>query len=111
MQEEFDDLCAVAVQVPLQIYDGAIPAAPDGLFIQEFSRQTFAAQNFGMHLGDQHFLIVGTVENPYPSALRQVARGAPKKIVLQLGGAGMLEAEYLTTLRIDSRHHVLYRTV
>jgi hypothetical protein len=27
--------------------------------------------------------------------------------VLQFGGAGMFEAEYLAALRIDPRHHVL----
>ena len=41
---------------------------------------------------------------PILSALRQIARGAPKKIMMQFGGARMLEAEYLATLRVDPRH-------
>ena len=48
---------------------------------------------------------------PILPALRQIARGAPEKIVLQLGGAGMLEAEHLAALRIDPGHHVPDRAV
>ena len=44
---------------------------------------------------------------PIRPAFRQIARGAPEKIVLQFGGAGMLEAEHLAALRIDPGHHVL----
>ena len=36
---------------------------------------------------------------------------APQEVVLQLGRAGMLEAEDLAALRIDARHHVLDRAV
>ena len=64
-----------------------------------------------MHPGDQHLLVVGTVENTDLSALGQVAGGAPEKIVLQFDGAGMLEAEYLATLRVDSGHDMLDRAV
>jgi len=31
----------------------------------------------------------------------------PEKNVLQFGGAGMFEAEYLATLWVDPRHHML----
>ena len=37
--------------------------------------------------------------------------GAPEEIVLQLGCARMLEAEYLAALRIDAGHDVLDRAV
>ena len=69
-------------------------------------REPFAAENLGMHADDQHFLVVGPVEDADPPALRQVARGAPEKIVLQFGGAGMFEAEHLAALRIDAGHHM-----
>ena len=59
-----------------------------------------------MHADDQHFLVVGSVEDADPPAFRQIARGAPEKIVLQFGGAGMFEAEYLAALRIDPGHDV-----
>ena len=59
-----------------------------------------------MHADDQHFLVVGSVEDADAPAFRQIARGAPEKIVLQFGGAGMLEAEYLAALRVDPGHHV-----
>jgi hypothetical protein len=64
-----------------------------------------------MYPGNQHFLVVGAVENADSSALGQIARGAPKKIVLQFSRARMLEAEYLAALRVDPRHDVLDRPV
>ena len=69
-------------------------------------RDPFAAENLGMHAGDQHLLVIGSVEDADPPAFRQIARGAPQKIVLQFGRAGMLEAEHLTSLRVDPGHHV-----
>ena len=69
-------------------------------------REPFAAENLGMHADDQHLLVIGSVEDADPPAFRQIARGAPEKIVLQFGGAGMLEAEDLAALRIDPGHHM-----
>ena len=57
-----------------------------------------------MDPGDEHFLIIGTVENADASALGQVAGGSPQKVVLQLLRAGVLKAEYLAALRIHARH-------
>ena len=56
---------------------------------------------------DQHLLIVGSVEDADPPAFREITGGTPEKIVLQFGGAGVLEAEYLAALRVDPGHHVL----
>ena len=83
-----------------------IPVVPKCLPVGRRVRDPLAAENFGMHAGNQHLLIVRPVENADLATLRQVAGGAPKKIMLQLGGAGMLEAEDLATLRIDPGHHV-----
>jgi hypothetical protein len=63
-------------------------------------------QELGVNADDQHLLVVGPVEDADPAALRQVARGAPEEVVLQLGGAGVLEAEHLAALRIDPGHDV-----
>ena len=60
-----------------------------------------------MHADDQHFLVIGSVEDADPPAFRQIAGGAPEKIVFQFGGAGMFEAEHLAALRVDPGHHVL----
>ena len=59
-----------------------------------------------MHADDQHLLVIGSVEDADPPAFRQIARGAPEKIVFQFGGAGMFEAEHLAALGIDPGHHV-----
>jgi hypothetical protein len=64
------------------------------------------AKNFGVHSNDQDIFIIGPVEDANPTALWQVATGAPQKIVLQLDGARMFETEDLTALRIDPRHYV-----
>jgi hypothetical protein len=76
-------------------------------FVERGVGEPFAAENLRMDAGDQHLLIVGPVEDADPAPFRQIAGGAPEKIVLQFGGAGMFEAEYLTTLWVDPRHHML----
>ncbi len=55
---------------------------------------------------DEHFLIVGAIEDADPSAFRQTARRTPEKIMVQFLRTGMLEAEHLAALGIDPRHHV-----
>ena len=60
-----------------------------------------------MHAHDQHFLVIGAVEDADAPAFRQAARGAPEKIVRQFLGAGMFEAEDLAALRIDAGHDML----
>ena len=97
----------LCVQMSLQIHDGAIAVVPERLLVERRVREPFAAQNFRMHADDQHLLVIGSVEDADPPAFRQIAGGAPEKIVLQFRGAGMLEAEYLAALRIDAGHHVL----
>jgi len=60
-----------------------------------------------MYSDDQHFPVVGSVEDTDPPALREITSGAPEKIVLQFGRAWMFEAEDLAALRIDTGHNVL----
>ncbi len=59
-----------------------------------------------MHADDQHLLVIGAVEDADPPAFRQIARGAPEKIVFQFCGAGMFETEYLAALGVDPGHHM-----
>jgi hypothetical protein len=68
-------------------------AAPEILVVMGGVREPLDLQNLWVHAGDQHFLVVGAVEDADPSAFRQVARGAPEKVVFQFGGAGVLETE------------------
>jgi len=44
-----------------------------------------------MHANDQHFLVIGTIEDADAPAFGQAARRAPEKIVFQLLGAGLFE--------------------
>src|SRR5664279_694135 len=59
-----------------------------------------------MHSNDQYFLVVRTIEDTDPSAFGKAAGRTPEKIMLQLFGARLFEAENLTALRIDPRHDV-----
>ena len=64
-----------------------------------------------MHTHDQHLLVIGSIKDADPSPFRKIACGAPEKIVLQFGGAGMFETEDLTALRVDPGHHMPDGTV
>src|SRR5579863_4499000 len=88
VEEELDDASAVGVKVFLKIDNRTIPIVPDCLVIMRSVRDALAEQNFGMHAGNQDFLVVGPVEDADPPAFRKVAGGAPEKIVLQFTGAG-----------------------
>jgi len=59
-----------------------------------------------MQANDQHFLVIGTIENSDLPALGKTACGAPEKIMFQLVGARLLETEDLAALRIDPGHDV-----
>ena len=77
------------IRVPLrcrwffQVHDGAIAFLPDGLLVEQLVRQLLAAQNLRMHAHDQHFLVIGAVEDADAAAFRQAAGGAPEEIVFQ----------------------------
>src|SRR5579863_7522703 len=106
MEEELDDASAVNVKVFLKIHNRTIPIVPDFLVIVRSVWDALADQNFGMHAGNQNFLVIGQVEDANPPAFGKVAGSEPEKIVLQFTGAGMLEAEHLAALRINPRHDV-----
>ena len=59
-----------------------------------------------MHANDQHFLIVGTIEDADPSAFRKAACRAPEKIMFQFFGAWLFETENFAAFGIDPRHDV-----
>jgi len=59
-----------------------------------------------MHANDQHFFVIGTIEDADPSAFGKAARCAPEKIMFQFLGARLLETENVAALGVDSRHDV-----
>ena len=64
-----------------------------------------------MDAHDERLLVIGPVEDAYPAAFRQAPRVAPQKVVIQLFVGRLLEAEYLASLRVQARHHVLDHAV
>src|ERR1700733_7868190 len=80
---------------------------PDRLTVMRRAGEAFAEENFPVDADDQHFFVIRPVEDSDPPALRQIARGAPEKIMLQFGRAWMFEAEHLAALRVAPGHNVL----
>ena len=64
-----------------------------------------------MHPHDQHFLVIGTIEDADLPALGQPARRAPQKVMLQFFGTGLLETVRPAVLRIETGHDVAHRAV
>ena len=74
--------------------------------VAQLFRKPLAAENLRMHPNDQHFLVIGTIEDADLPAFGKPARRAPEKIVFQLLGARLFETENLAALRIDPGHDV-----
>src|ERR1700733_7759946 len=59
-----------------------------------------------MDPNNQHFLVIGTVEDSDPAAFGKATRSPPEKIMFKLIGTGLLEAEHFAAFRIDTGHNV-----
>src|ERR1039457_1411674 len=106
VEKYFDDPRSVAIQVALQVHDGAIALLPDGFRVAQLFRKPLAEENLRMHPHNQHLFVIGTIEDADLPAFRKPAGGAPENIVFQLSGAGLFETENLAALRIDPAHDV-----
>jgi hypothetical protein len=106
VKEEFDDLGAVTVEMLFQVHDGTISLPPDGFLVAQFFRKPLTAQNFRMHPNDEHFLVIGTIEDADLPAFGKPPCCAPEKIMFQLVGARLFETENLAASRIDPGHDV-----
>src|ERR1035437_1365082 len=111
VEEYFDGPRSVAIKVALQVHDGVIPLLPDGFLIAQLFRKPLSEEHLRMHPNNQHFLVIGTVEDADPSARRQTAGRAPEKIMLQFFCARMLETVDFTALRVDARQDVADRAI
>ena len=90
MQEELDDPGAIAVKVVLQVHDGTIPVAPDGLLAEQFFWESLGIQNFLVHANDQHLLVVRAIEDADAAPFGQLPRRVPQEVVVQfLGDSGV----------------------
>src|SRR5664279_2898 len=73
VEKEFDDPGAVDPEMSFQVDDRPIPLLPDAVRVGRNIGQAFAAQNLRVNARDQHFLVVGAVEDADAPALRQIA--------------------------------------
>jgi hypothetical protein len=106
MQKDLDDLRAITMKVLLQVRDGFIPLLPNVLPVAQLRGKSLAAENLRMHSDDQHFLVIGTVEDADAAALRKPARRAPEKVMFEFFSARLFEAEDFAALRIHAGHDV-----
>ncbi len=106
VEEDLDDPGSIAVEMLLQINDGTIPLLPNGPLIDQLVRKALAAKNFRVHPNDEDFLIVGSIEDADSPPFRQMASGAPEKIVLQFLGTRLFETEDFAALRVNAGHYV-----
>src|SRR5208282_1177011 len=83
MKKNLDGPCPIAIEMALQVDDGAIPLLPDVLLVEQFRRKTLVAQELGMHTGHQHFLVIRTIEDTDPATLGELRGRTPEKIMLQ----------------------------
>ena len=82
VEEELQHHRAVASEILLERRNILESFAPDGLRHQ-FRRNLLLRQNFRMHAYDQHFLIVGAVEDADASAFGKPSRRAPHEVVIE----------------------------
>src|SRR6476469_4954054 len=99
MEKELPDHHAIPRKVLLEVANVFKAFLPDFLS-DHFWRQVLFLQEFLMHADHQDFFVIRAVEDADLSALRQLLRGAPKKIMVQFFGGGLLEARYFAGLRI-----------
>src|SRR6185503_14192299 len=93
-------------QMCLEIDDGLKTFLPDCLGIQQCRWEIFVAQDLRMHSDDKYFFVVRPVENSNPAAFWKAPCRSPQEVVIQFLGAGVFETENLTSLRIDTGHHM-----
>jgi hypothetical protein len=105
IKEELDRHDAVARDVALERGDVLETLAPDILGYQSIW-YLLPGEEFRMDAYDEHFLIIGTVEDTDASALGQTHGGSPHEFVIEFLRARRLERVHGDALRINPRHHM-----
>ena len=105
VQEQLDDMEALVDKVALPIVDLAVAALPD-VALARGRRQLLAVEDLIVDTDDEHFLVVGAVEDADLAASRKASCGTPEVVVVELLGRGLLERVDAHALRIDAAHHV-----
>src|SRR4029453_9762435 len=107
VQEELPDEHAVAREILLDVADVLESMLPQLFVVQERCRHFLSREELRVDSNDDHFLVIGAVEDANPAALRQHAETTPQAIVVEIVRGGDAKGVHLTPLWIDARHHVL----
>src|SRR3954453_15326841 len=110
VQEELDDLGAVAVEVALERVDVLVASLPDPRGVRPVG-QPLQRKPLGVHAQRDDLLVVRAVEDPDPPALGRGLHDPPQERVVELLRGRLLEADDLHALRVDARHHMADRAV
>jgi hypothetical protein len=86
----------------LEVHDRLVAPLPEAAVVERLFGQALRVQDLLVHADDQHFLVVGPVEDPDASTFGQTARGTPQEVVIEIFGARVLETEHLASLRIHA---------
>ena len=84
VEEEFEDVDAVADEVVLEVVDLLEAVPPDFLLVLRLGGELLVAEDFGVDADDQDLLVVGAVEDADAPALGQRLEAAPEVVVVEL---------------------------
>src|SRR5262245_2513123 len=101
VQEELENDCPLPSEVILEVRNVGEPLIPDA-FAHEPRGQLLLLQDRLMNAHNEDLLVVRSVEDPDPSALRQALDVTPEKIMIEVLLRGLLERENLAALWIYS---------
>ena len=106
MKEELENDGAVVREMTFKRVDIGIAIGPE-IVVDSGIRNALGFDQFGVDLHDEHFLVVGTIEDADAAALGGCAGISPEEVMAELFGRRVLEAGDLATLRVEARHDVL----
>src|SRR6202042_1826714 len=110
VEEHLDDPDAVVGQVAFPVVDLPVAARPD-VAGAALRRQFLAVEDLPVHPGDEHLLVVGTVEDADLAARGQGPGVPPQVVVPEFNRGWLLEAGHPDALRVHPAQYVPDRTV
>ena len=105
VQEQLHDLEAVVDEITLPVVDVAEAALPH-VALGSRSWEMLPGQEVRVDADDQHFFVVGAVEDGDIAPSREYFGAAPHEVVFQFLGRGRLETGHVHALRVHPAHHV-----
>src|SRR5215475_12437611 len=110
MEKELADGDAVICQVTFDVANVLEPLVPD-FAVDQFSRQFLFFEKLWMYANCKSLFIVTAIEDTDAAAFGQALQTTPQVVVVQVFARRRFKGIDLTSLRVDTRHNVLDRSV